>query len=240
MKYYYIIIITLLSLQSLFSQEITGQELLQNAISYHDPNNNWLDFNGEFLITMKTPNNPTRESRVVINLPSEFFYVKAKRDSTTTEYTLDKTDCIIKLNGAVDISEENKKKHNLNCERANLYKNYYTYLYGLPMKLNDEGTIIHDDVERKSFKGKEYLVLKVAYDKSVGSDVWYFYFDPDSYAMEIYQFYKTDSNGTVKLDTGEYILLTDTTVVNGIKLPRDRAWYYNKDDKYLGTDFLEN
>jgi hypothetical protein len=43
-----------------------------------------------------------------------------------------------------------RKKYNLTETRAKFMKNYYTYLYGLPMKLNDAGTIINPMVERKS------------------------------------------------------------------------------------------
>ncbi|MCD2258554.1 DUF6503 family protein [Psychroserpens luteolus] len=240
MNYLSLLIITLLSFQSAIAQELSGKELLENAIKYHDPNLNWDTFNGELHITMETPNNSNRDSKIVINLPKAYFYVSATRDTTTTEYTVDKNGCSIKLNGKSDLSEAQKKENNLSCDRANLYKNYYTYLYGLPMKLKDKGTIIHDKVERKTFKGKDYLVLKASYDKSVGSDVWYFYFNPKTYAMEIYQFFKTDDNGELKPDSGEYILLTDTTVINGIKMPKNRAWYYNKDDKYLGTDKLKS
>jgi hypothetical protein len=107
------------------------------------------------------------------------------------------------------------------------------------MKLKDEGTIIDTKVERKTFKGKAYLVLKASYDKTVGSDVWFFYFDPKTYAMEVYQFFKTDDKGALKLDTGEYILLSETAIINDIKMPKVRAWYYNKDDTYLGTDLLK-
>ncbi len=49
---------------------------------------------------------------------------------------------------------------------------------------------------------------------------------------------KQMSNGKEKPDTGEYILLSEEALVNGIKMPKVRAWYYNKDDKYLGTDTL--
>ncbi len=240
MKYWSIVLLILFSFQLVPGQELTGVQLLEKAIQYHDPNHNWTTFNGELLVTMETPNSPNRESEIVINLPSEMFYIQAKRDTITTEYTLDKTKCLIKLNGSEDISEAQIKTYNLNCERANMYKNYYTYLYGLPMKLKDEGTILGADVVRKTFMGKEYLVLKASYDEHVGSDVWFFYFNPKTYAMEIYQFFKTDDNGKLKRDTGEYILLTETTTVNGIKIPKDRAWYYNKDDKYLGTDKLSN
>lgn len=233
-------IILLFSFKFTIAQDISGLSLLEKAINHHDPDRNWPTFHGEFYITMETPNNPNRDSKIIINLPKEYFYVSATRDTITTEYTINKNDCTIQLNGSKEISETQLKTNNLSCDRANLYKNYYTYLYGLPMKLKDKGTIIDNKVERKTFKGKEYLVLKASYDKDVGSDVWFFYFDPETYAMEIYQFFKTDENGTLKTDTGEYILLSETKTINGIKMPKNRAWYYNKDDKYLGTDMLKN
>lgn len=225
------LLILLLSTVS-FSQKLTGEQLLEKAIQYHDPNGNWETFNGTLNVTMKTPKNPNRDSEIKINLPEEYFYVKALRGENTTEYTVDKNICTIKFNGKKP-SEEEKKEHKLSCKRASLYKNYYTYLYGLPMKLKDNGTIIHNKVERKNFKGKEYLVLKATYNKEAGKDTWYFYFNPKTYAMEVYQFFKATPT------SGEYILLTEEETINGIKLPKNRAWYYNKDDGYLGTDILK-
>ena len=222
----------------LFSQDVTAKQLLDKTIAYHDPNNTWSTFNGEFTVVMTTPNNSERTSKISINLPKEYFGVTtATRDSVTTTYTINKGICEMRYNGKVLDSIQAKEK-NLSCDRAKLYKNYYTYLYGLPMKLKDPGTNLHNTIEKKFFKGKDYLVLKVTYDDSVGSDVWYFYFNPISYAMEIYQFFKTDENGKAKPDSGEYILLTEEAKVNHIKMPKIRAWYYNKDDKFLGTDTL--
>ena len=57
--------------------------------------------------------------------------------------------------------------------------------------------------------------------------------------MEIYQFYKTDDNGNLKPDSGEYILLSELKTISNIKMPKNRAWYYNKNDKYLATDILK-
>lgn len=220
------------------SQNISGLELLNKAINYHDPNNKWPSFNGQLSITSEIPERTSRYSAIEINLPNEFFQVITKRDSISTQMTVDKNHCTFALNNSKIISEEDTEKYNLNCERANLYKNYYTYLYGLPMKLKDVGTNIHPKVEKKTFKEKDYLVLKVSYDESVGNDIWYFYFDPKTYAMEIYQFYKTDNNGNQKIDSGEYILLTEEKLINGIKMPKNRAWFYNKNDKLLGVDIL--
>ena len=222
----------------LVSQNISGSELLEKTINYHDPDNNWSTFADSFSVTMETPNNSARISNIHINLPEELFYIKMTRDTLITEYTVNKGVCSFALNGEKNLSVEQQKQFNISCERALLYKNYYTYLYGLPMKLKDPGTIIENKVDKKVFKGNTYLVLKVSYDKTVGSDVWYFYFNPKTYAMEIYQFFKTDEQGHLKPDSGEYILLSDETIINNIKMPKNRAWYYNKDNSYLGTDIL--
>ena len=215
-------------------QELTGSDLLEKAIAYHDPQNNWSSFNGAFKVTMATPNMGNRETEIIIDLPKEFFYSKAIRDKIVIEFTVNKDTCDIKFNGSKEYSEETAKEHRLNCERATMYKNYYTFLYGLPMKLKDPGTIIHEKVETKEFKGKDYLVLKASYLEEVGNDVWYFYLDPNSYTMEIYQFFHNEAD-----NDGEYILLSEEDLIQGIKMPKIRAWYMNKDGKYLGTDYLK-
>jgi len=230
---YSLFFISLLS----FSQNISPETLLDKAIAYHDPNGNWNTFNETFTVEMTTPESAKRTSIISINLPAEYFSVTAIKDTVTTTYTLNKRKCTISYNGKVLDSSAAKQK-NMTCDRATLYKDYYSYLYGLPMKLKDAGTNLSDKVEKKTFKGKDYLVLKVTYDEAVGSDVWYFYFNPKTYAMETYQFFKTDENGKEKPDSGEYILLSEETLLNGIKTPKVRAWYYNKADKYLGTDTL--
>jgi len=220
-----------------YAQNIAVNELLEKTLNYHDPNGNWKSFSDEITVVMTTPNSPKRTSIISIDLPQEYFSVTATKDTVTTTYTLDKGKCQMKYHGKVLDSTEAKEKK-MTCERAILYKNYYSYLYGLPMKLTDPGTNLNNKVEKRLFKGKDYLVVRVTYDETVGSDVWYFYFNPKTYAMEIYQFFKTDDKGKEKPDTGEYILLSEEVLVNGIRMPKIRAWYYNKDDKYLGTDTL--
>ncbi|WP_299128231.1 DUF6503 family protein [uncultured Winogradskyella sp.] len=236
MKHLFIISLLLVAFPC-SAQNITAEELLQKTIAYHDPDGNWSAFDGQFTVVMTTPNSPKRISAIKINLLNKYFSVSAKRDTVTTTYTIDKDNCIMAYNGK-SVDSIVASTHNMSCDRAKLYKNYYTYLYGLPMKLKDPGTNLNETIELKTFKGKEYLVLKVMYDEAVGSDVWYFYFNPTSYAMEVYQFYKTDENGNIKPESGEYILLSEETLVNGIKMPKVRAWYYNKANQYLGTDTL--
>ncbi|SEL65962.1 hypothetical protein SAMN04488008_104451 [Maribacter orientalis] len=232
MKYYMLTVFLLLSFINQ-AQDLTGEELLNRAIAFHDPNDNWKSFNGEMLIEMESPNNGTRSTTIQIDLPSNYFKSTVKKNNHTVESELDKEECTLKLDGSTTFSAKVKDSLKISCDRANMMKNYYTYLYGLPMKLKDPGTIIDPKVQKKTFKGKEYLVLKAGYEKEVGSDTWYFYFDPKTYAMEVYQFFHDESK-----NDGEYILLSEIITVNGIKIPKVRAWYYNKEGIYLATDKL--
>ena len=216
-----------------FSQKLTGEQLLEKAITYHDPNGNWSSFQTELTITMSRPNADKRTTKVQLDFPEQLYSATVKQDGNTITSILKRDNCTLLLNGSKDISKTLRDSLRISCDRAKMMKNYYTYLYGLPMKLKDPGTRVHNTVEKKIFKKKEYLVLKVDYSETVGKDTWYFYFDPKTYAMEVYQFYHDESK-----NDGEYILLSDTIEVQGIKIPKIRAWYYNADDKYLATDTL--
>lgn len=231
LKTIFSLFILFISIQN-WSQNLTGTQLLEKAIAYHDPNNQWKTFSGHLSVTMEIPNKPNRDSNIFIDLPKEFFSLEVNNGKHPTIYNLDNDQCSILFDGRTPTKEE-QESYNLNCDRASLFKNYYTYLYGLPMKLQDPGTIIHNTIEEKIFKGKPYWVLKVTYEKVVGSDIWYFYFDPSTYKMEVYQFFHDEAK-----NDGEYILLSDEVTINGIKMPKIRAWYTNAENKYLGTDIL--
>jgi hypothetical protein len=231
MKNTFTLILLFISIAA-FTQKITGDELLEKSIQFHDPNNNWETFEGELFVTMETPKRTPRKSSIHIDFQRQYFSVAVKRDTIIKKHVVSKEECSFVINGNTAPSKALKEQYNLNCERAKMFKNYYTYLYGLPMKLKDKGTIINQEVTTKIFKGKEYLVLKASYSKEIGKDTWYFYFDPETYAMGVYQFFKEAK------DSGEYILLSGLETIKGIKMPKNRAWYYNKDDGYLGTDVL--
>ncbi|MEZ2413879.1 DUF6503 family protein [Muriicola sp. E247] len=229
-------LIILFSSPGLSAQNITGKELLSRAIAYHDPDNAWSTFSGTLFITMETPNNSERKSEVTLNFPADYFKLLVRKDDTTTEEVIDKGVCGLVVNGKkIKKQAEDSTNNGGSCGQTEMMRNYYTYLYGLPMKLRDKGTIIDPAVVKKTFKGKEYLTLKVKYEEEVGKDTWYFYFNPDNYALEAYQFFHDEAT-----NDGEYIMLeTDNfETINGIKIPKKRSWYTNKEDRLLGTDIL--
>lgn len=233
LRYYICFGIYVLVCAQCFGQELSPEQFLDKAIAYHDPNGEWESFKGSLSITMTSPNGDERISDIIIDLPSEYFNLTVAKDGNTIEQTIRMDSCFFALNGRSEISKKDLETFKLNCEQTKKMKDYYTYLYGLPMKLKDPGTQLDPLVRKKAFKGKEYLVLKVTYDAPVGNDIWYFYFDPITYAMEVYQFFHDESK-----NDGEYILLSGEEVLKGIRMPKTRAWYYNKDNTYLGTDVL--
>lgn len=216
-----------------FAQEMNSETLLEKSIAYHDPGGFWPTFEGAFQVKMQRPDGRERLSTIRLNFPKQFFHLFVEQGGTNTTYQIDKENCTLLHNGNASFDTETQEKFRLRCDYANKMKNYYTYLYGLPMKLRDPGTQISPKVNRKTFQGKTYWVMEVLYDESVGSDQWYFYFDLETFALKAYQFY----HDTEKND-GEYVVLAEEETIAGIKMPKKRAWYYNTEGIYLGTDIL--
>ncbi len=215
------------------SFQLSGKELLEKSISYHDPTGLWNKFKGILKIRMTRPERTERNSQIEIDISKSFFKNTIIEGKNKTEQVVVNDNCNITFNGRNTFYKDEIQKHKLTCSYALKMRDYFTYLYGLPMKLKDPGTIIHSKINSKVFKGKKYLVLKVDYEEPVGSDRWYFYFNPESYKLEAYQFFHDES-----INDGEYILLSDEKEINGIKMPKIRSWFYNKEDKFLGTDIL--
>ncbi len=216
-------------------QEISAPELLNRSISFHDPDSKWNEIKMDLVIHMEGPGRTMRPSKVVIDNKNGTFELRQITGGREMVWMVDNKDtCSFLVDYREPLSQAEADSLNLTNDRARRMRNYYSYLYGLPMKLRDEGTIIAPEVQQTTFNEKDVLALKVTYDEAVGSDVWYFYFNPDTYAMEGYRFYHDES-----INDGEYITLEGMSIENGIRIPRDRAWYVNKDDRLLAIDYLK-
>lgn len=223
----------LLSCNYIQAQEITGQELLAKTIEFHDPDGHWSAFSANLQMTETRPNGTDRSSMISINNVTGDFKVEGKSDSLMITRGVKNDSCYVLVNGSTTFDEALVEQYRLKCERSTMFRNYYVYLYGLPMKLTDDGTIIEEKVEKVDFMGTKYYKLRVTYEKEVGSDIWYFYINPETYAMEAYQFYHDESTGK-----GEYIILDGIEEIQGVKFPKTRKWFTNLEDKHLGTDTI--
>jgi hypothetical protein len=154
-----------------FRQEISGKQLLEKAIHYHDPKGNWDHFQGK--LSVKTYLMVLNGCEITIDLINQYFKLTTVKNDKQLSTLLMANPYLVSI---VEEFTEEVKTFSLTAARAQL-QNYYTYLYGLPMKLN-QGTIISSVVNRKNFLGKEYLVLKSNTRRASGPIPGILFFEP--------------------------------------------------------------
>lgn len=210
-----------------------AEALIAAAIEYHDPGNRWPEGVFRLEIGESRPDGSTRTSRVTLDNGAGRFELSTERDGDRIEARVEGEECEARVNGSSEIDEETREKHRLSCDRLQRMRNYYAYLWGMPMKLRDPGTRIDPEVAATTFDERPVWRVGVTYDEAVGGDTWYFYFDPDDSSLIGYRFYHDEA-----ANDGEYIYLEDEVAGGGLRLPAKRAWYTHQGDRYLGTDTL--
>ena len=228
------ILVTLFSFQAGLSQVMTASELIDKSIEYHDPHGLWPTFNSSFVIQQINPKQSEQSYRTVtMDRSTGHFSLMQQTGDEYFERIVEGESCSHRYNHSDQIPKDIQEKYRMSCERANMYKDYFDYLYGLPMKLKDPGTIIDPSINMSEYNGHTRYVVKVSYDPTIGDDTWYFYFDTSTYALSGYRFYHDESK-----NDGEYITLYGEEDIDGIRMPKNRLWYYNNDDLFLGADLL--
>lgn len=134
-----------------------------------------------------------------------------------------------------EVPEELRKKLVLDREQGLFWRNYFGFLAALPMNLRGSGVLVEPAVETTRFAERKVRAVQVRFAPDVGTDRWTFYFDPKTSALVGYRFVKADP----KAD-GEYIALDGEVIAHGLRLPAQRRWYVNADDRFLGTDTLSD
>ncbi|MEM9325154.1 MAG: DUF6503 family protein [Bacteroidota bacterium] len=196
-----------------YGQNVSAKDILKKAIAYHDPNNEWPVLQAQFSFNETRPNGQDRSTTAEINNGQGWFQLERK----DIESHGMKMDSCFLLYGEAD------------CDRAARMRNYYLYLWGLPMKLTDEGTPLDDEVREETFEGQDCYILRVPYEE----DVWYFYLSKEDYRMIAYKFYKDEATGK-----GELITTEGVYTYGEMKFANNRTWYVLPGLRVLGTDIL--
>jgi hypothetical protein len=216
--------------------DLDASEVLQRAIAFHDPGGRWSEIELRLELEESRPDvaEPRRTSLRFDNASGTFEVHQLRSDGFEIEFLVDGDRLTMaRLDGSSSFSEQEADLFRLTPEQALRARDYYLYLYGLPMKLTDPGTRLDPQVERGTFFGEEAVELRVTYDPEVGDEVWYFYFDPTSYRMIGYRFYHDEAMGD-----GEYILTNGLAQTQGLRLPQTRRWYTHQEHRLLGTDTI--
>jgi hypothetical protein len=231
-------LVALVSISALVAEPVgadssSAAALMEQAIAFHDPDGLWPRGVFQLQVEETRPDGPSRLTTLLFDSPGGRFEIATQRNDAQIDGVLTEDGCELRLDGSTQFSDEEREKYRLTCERLEWLRNYYAYLWGLPMKLHDNGTLLDPNVLETTYQDRSVDAVRVTYDPQVGSDVWYFYLDTETHALVGYRFFHDEAKGD-----GEYITLEGEVEVGGLRLPRARAWYTNAEDRYLGTDIL--
>jgi hypothetical protein len=214
---------------ALFSA-LAAEELLNRSIAYHDPDGQWA--RGSFEITDQSTRPDGGGRRTVLRFDNARgrFEMEQSFDGHTLRIVVE-NDAVLeaRLDGRA-VSAEEIERYRLMPEQVLFTRNFWLYLWGLPMKLKDPGTRLDPEAKQTEFQGKPVYELRVTYDENVGRDTWYFYLDRETCALVGHRFYHDESKGD-----GEYTVLSEEVAGQGLRLPRVRTGYRNQGDEFFIT-----
>ncbi len=190
---------------------LSAKEVLAKSIEYHDPEHQWNQLKSILNFHEQQPKKTVRKTKVYIDNSTGYFKLN-RGDELISGMILDS--CFI-------------IKGSITCQRAAMMRDYYLYLWGLPMKLMDANTPLQPTVKYERIKGIAYFTIQVNYPK----DTWTFYFSKEDYSLKAYQFIKHDQ-------TGELIELEGLINIGKMKIPKNRKWFTLPEQKHIATDIL--
>ena len=93
MRPFFILFLFISISTSTTAQALSGMELLDKSIEYHDPNSKWNQFNGSFSVIMESPNRPLRKSKITLDLTRSFFELNVQIGENQWKASLVNEDC---------------------------------------------------------------------------------------------------------------------------------------------------
>ncbi len=218
--------------QMAFGQLPTPQEVIEKSIDFHDPDRIWGKENLTIALREKRPDGANRTSKLKFNWSQSAFELHRDIDGNQISYQISQQDTLIYFNGQAVTDSALIRKYRLEKKHALLLRDYYNYLYGLPMLLKEDIAFAHE-VRDTVFDSRHVYSVSLHYEPPVGNDIWYFYFDKNDYSLMGYRFYHDPS-----ANDGEYIVVEGMAELEQFKLPKIRKWYLNKNAKFLGEDTI--
>lgn len=212
---------------------LTARELLDCSIAYHDPNGRWDRGSFEFTDVSRPVKGTGRRTVLRFDNARGRFEMESSIDGRPLEVVVENEKPQVRLDGKSDVSPDELERNRLTPAQLLTRRNFYLYLWGLPMKLRDPGTRLDPTAKESIFGGRAVFELRVTYDPAVGSDTWNFYLDRGTCALVGHRFQHGDSSAD-----GEYAVLSEEVSGAELRLPRVRKWYTNKDDQLFVTHEL--
>jgi hypothetical protein len=211
----------------------SAEQLLAETIRFHDPGSAWGRAAFSIALEESRPDGLSRQTRLTFDPPHDVFRLQTERDGHQIDLIVRGDVVEATLDGSTEFSEEDAHKYRLSPDRARWIRNYYLYLYGLPMKFRDNGAHLDPNIVREPFEGRDAWKLRITYDPETGEDIWYVWIDPNDYRMLGYGFHHDEAK-----QDGEIVTLEGLVETAGLRLPRARRWNVTADGRHLGTDTI--
>jgi hypothetical protein len=206
-----------------------ARALIERSIAYHDPDEVW--WTSARTIELRQPRAAGAERRTTFALfpdASQFQLIVEESDRGTA----------LEMHGdscrSLEV-ERDFQSHvlGIDCTKGRLYRDYYAYLFNLPMNLLDDAAKVEPQPFETTFLGRPVRAVRITYGE--GEPRWEHYFDPATAALVGCRFTRDPES-----KTGEYIVYGGKIEAGGVRLPRERAWHYNDGGSWLGTDVIES
>lgn len=217
------------------TQSLSAEQILQKCIQRHDPMHKWQTFKGKFDMSIVRAGHQDRFFTIGFDKKKDAFTYAVDTDSIRYEQSVSKGKFVQSINGNADIDEKTISQYQLTPQRTQYLKEVYDYLFGVPMRLNDDISMLNDTVKSVSFNTVDCFQLTFEYLPVGENETWYFFINSTSYTLEGYQFFKDDIN-----TDGEFILLKDYEVLYDLLIAKTKLWYWNKDGSFFRTDSIIN
>lgn len=205
--------------------------LLSRALEHHDPDDVWSQRPIELQWVSLRPDGTERVASLLIDNTTGLFGLEMDHGGYDLEYEAKGDQARVLVDGSREVSPEAREALSLDREGGLMWRNYFHFLVGLPMKLTDPGASLDEGPVSTRFQDREVLAIQATYATDDGYPYWAFYFDPGSSALVGARFWREGPD----VD-GEYIVMEGTAESGSLRIPASRAWYTSADDEYLGTD----
>jgi ketosteroid isomerase-like protein len=213
---------------------MSGSELLNKVIAYHDPEGKWGQFQAQVhLVTTRRKGNYSEEIIEVNDM--EDFYQSSRIDGDIRATRgVKKGEPFWSIDPGTSEQHEQIKKGWLGADNARRIREHHLCHIGLAMQLKSAGVATLDEVETAEFQGNDLYLLTMAGDSSKVKHPYYaaatyrIYVHPQTYKIAGFHF-KNNRWDAYSVAVGEIEL-------NGVKMPQAKIYYRSEDNSHIATD----
>ena len=215
--------------------DMTGQEVWDKTINYHDPDGKWATFSGKVSLVTSMDNGWYGQEVIEVDNESDTYrHIRTDDDVQYSRGTRGDT-CFLSVDGKETNTESDKEKYGLDCETTHVFKQHHSAHIGMPMLLKEVGVELEPGVSSVTISGKEYYALRFTGNAdTVVHPYWTgertMYVDSETLAMYGVKHENVD-------DTADgYFYTIGKLEVSGINIAQVRVVYRSKDDSFHLTD----